>query len=185
MIVACISLHLKQQDFCCFFLGTLLHSINYIVFIFSNLLQHLYILCLAGFNILISMFPFPLSSLSPYILDISDKIPGLDFNLLEKNSCSSKTKLLLSTNKQQSYLLFLKMNSEKPLNTHSTHIHTHFEIDLEKIKASPKLTLKLQHRDEIKHQTDNLHINSKPSTTSYWENHLKNSNLRAWLGRPT
>lgn len=71
------------------------------------------------------MFPFPLSSLSPYILDISDKIPGLDFNLLEKNSCSSKTKLLLSTNKQQSYLLFLKMNSEKPFNTLSTHIYTH------------------------------------------------------------
>lgn len=67
MIVACISLHLKQQDFCCFFLGTPLHSINYIVFIYSNLLQHLYILCLAGFNILISMFPFPLSSLSLYI----------------------------------------------------------------------------------------------------------------------
>lgn len=59
------------------------------------------------------------------------------------------------------------MNSEKPFNTHSTHIHTHFEIDLEKIKASPRLTLKQEHRDEIKHQTDNLHINSKPSITSY------------------
>lgn len=59
------------------------------------------------------------------------------------------------------------MNLEKSFNTHSTHIHTHFEIDLEKIKASPKMTLKLAHRDEIKHQTDNLHINSKLSTTSY------------------
>lgn len=62
--LACI---LSSRTSAGFFLGTLLHSINYIVFIYSNLLQHLYILCLAGFNILISMFPFPLSSLSLYI----------------------------------------------------------------------------------------------------------------------
>lgn len=79
---------------------------------------------MAVFKIFIFNVSIPPLILSLYILDFSDKIPGLDFNLLEKNSCSSKTKLLLSTNKQQSYLLFLKMNSEKPLNTY-WHTFTH------------------------------------------------------------